>query len=175
MQGGMWKAMQKISVEPMSRNSIRELAKSFRNLFGLEETLKFPVPQVIEWGLPALGLDYEYVSVSEMGDAYGVTNTREGIMQIREDVYERAVKGNPRDRFTLCHELGHFLMHSPERVNFARGNVPAYMDPEWQANVFAGELMAPYDLVKNMTPIEIADKCGMSMMAAQVQYSNYQK
>ena len=96
-------------------------------------------------------------------------------MTIREDVYDRAVDGNARDRFTLCHELGHFLLHTPERVSFARGEVPTYMDPEWQANVFAGELMAPYELVKNMSACEIAEKCGMSLAAAQVQYNNYHK
>ena len=167
--------MHGVSVEPMSRKSIRELAKEFRHLFGLDKVLYFPIVQFIEWVLPKLGLDYEYVSVMEMGDAYGVTYTRKGIMQIREDVYERAINGNPRDRFTLCHELGHFLMHSPERVSFARGDVPTYMDPEWQANAFAGELMAPYDLVKDMSPLEIADKCGMSVTAAQVQYSTYHR
>ncbi len=167
--------MQKVSVEPMSRKSIRELAKKFRELFQMEDTLYFPIVSFIEWVLPELGLNYEYVSVQEMGDAYGVTHTRKGIMKIREDVYERAIKGNPRDRFTLCHELGHFLMHAPDRVSFARGEVPAYMDPEWQANAFAGELMAPYELVKDMNVLEIADKCGMSVMAAQVQYNNYHK
>lgn len=167
--------MQKVSVEPMSRRGIRELVRQFRALFQLDNVLYFPIVQFIEWVLPELGLDYEYVSVQEMGDAYGVTHTRKGIMKIREDVYERAINGNPRDRFTLCHELGHFLMHSPDRVSFARGDVPAYMDPEWQANAFAGELMAPYDLVKDMNAFEIADKCGMSILAAQVQYNNYHK
>lgn len=66
-------------------------------------------------------------------------------------------------------------MHSPNRVGFARGNVPTFMDPEWQANVFAGELMAPYDLVKNMSAYEISQKCGMSLQAAQVQYEFYHK
>lgn len=167
--------MQKISVEPMSRKRIRELVKQFRALFGMENELYFPIVPFIEWVLPEVGLDYEYVSMYEMGDAYGVTYTSKGIMKIREDVYERAVNGSQRDRFTLCHELGHFLMHSPDRVSYARGNVPAYMDPEWQANVFAGELMAPYELVKDMSAYEIAEKCGMSLMAAEVQYNNYHK
>lgn len=167
--------MQKIVVEPMSRKGIREVAKEFRKIFGLENELNFPIVQFIEWVLPEIGLDYEYVSVQEMGDAYGVTHTRKGIMKIREDVYERAIKGSPRDRFTLCHELGHFLMHAPDRVGFARGDVPVYMDPEWQADVFAGELMAPYNLVKNMSASEISQKCGMSLQAAQVQYSYYHK
>lgn len=167
--------MQKVSVEPMSRDRIRQLAKKFRNIFGLEEVLNFPILQFIEWVLPELGLDFEVVPVDELGNAYGVTHTKKGVMSIREDVYNRAVNGNARDRFTLCHELGHFLMHTPERVSFARGEVPAYMDPEWQANVFAGELMAPYELVKDMSVAEIAEKCGMSFSAAQVQYNNYHK
>lgn len=167
--------MQKVAVEPMSRKNIRELVKRFREVFGLEKTLYFPIVQFIEWILPELGLNYEYVSVFEMGDAYGVTHTRKGIMKIREDVYEGAIKGSPRDRFTMCHELGHFLMHSPDRVSFARGDVPAYMDPEWQANAFAGELMAPFDLVKNMDVYEIAKECGMSYKAAEIQYNSYHK
>lgn len=47
--------MQKISVEPMSRDKIRQLAKKFRKIFGLEETLRFPIVQFIEWILPELG------------------------------------------------------------------------------------------------------------------------
>lgn len=96
--------MQKISVEPMSRDKIRQLAKKFRKIFGLEETLRFPIVQFIEWILPELGLDFEVVPVEELGNAYGVTHTQKGIMTIREDVYDRAVDGNARDRFTLCHD-----------------------------------------------------------------------
>lgn len=70
--------------------------------------MRFPIVQFIEWILPELGLDFEIVPVEELGNAYGVTHTQKGIMTIREDVYDRAVDGNARDRFTLCHELGHF-------------------------------------------------------------------
>ena len=85
--------------------------------------------QFIEWVLGRLGLELEIVSISDMPQAYGVTNPGTETMKIREDVYEGAIKGNPRDRFTLCHELGHYLIHFPERVTFARGTVPAYMNP----------------------------------------------
>ena len=92
-------------------------------------------------------------------------------MRIRSDVYEGAVKGNPRDRFTLCHELGHYLLHQPGCVSYARGKVPAYQDPEWQANTFAAELMAPRDLVANMSIERIMKECGMSKQAATIQYN----
>ena len=110
-----------------------------------------------------------------MEDMYGNTNTGTNVMKIRRDVYERAIKGVPRDRFTLCHELGHYLLHQPEFISYARGDVPRYRDPEWQANTFAGELMAPYGLVKNFSIEDIMGKCGMSRQAATIQYYEYRK
>lgn len=162
--------MQNVSVKPMSRKDIRDLVKEFKTMFGLEKVLKFPIVQFIEWCLPELGLEFEVMTVSEMKDTYGLTNTGNNTLKIRQDVYEGAIQGNPRHRFTLCHELGHFLLHTPDRVSFARGEIPKYMDAEWQANTFAAELMAPYNLVYMMSPEEIAEKCGMSMAAAWIQY-----
>ena len=162
--------MQKVSVQPLSLKSIREIAKSFREMFNLQDVLFFRIVPFIEWCLPELGMDYEIVPVSEMSNAYGVTHTGKSVMRIREDTYIGAISGNPRDRFTLCHELGHFLLHTPERVSFARGDVPAYMDAEWQANTFAAELMAPYELIRGMTIEEIMERCGMSYTAASIQY-----
>lgn len=167
--------MEKVSVEPMSRKSIRQLVMEFRKLFGLENSLFFPIVQFVEWCLPELGLDFELLDVCEMEDTYGLTNTNKNTLYIREDVYIGAVNDNPRDRFTLCHELGHFLLHTPDRVSFARGDIPAYRNPEWQANTFAGELMAPYGLTYNLTADEIAEKCGMSKQAAKIQYDSFRK
>lgn len=167
--------MENVSVEPMSRKSIRNIVMEFRKLFGLEDTLFFPIVEFIEWCLPELGLDFEILDVCEMRDTYGLTNMDKNTLYIREDVYIGAKKGVPRDRFTLCHELGHALLHTPDRVSFARGEIPAYRDPEWQANTFAGELMAPYSLTRNMSPQEISDKCGMSLQAAKIQYDSFRK
>lgn len=165
--------MPNVSVSPMSRKSIREFAKEFRRLLGLEDVMYFPIVRFIEWYLPQLGMNYEILTIAEMNDTYGLTNTKRNVLYIREDVYCGAIAGNPRDRFTLCHELGHFLLHTPERVSFARGNIPAYMNPEWQANVFAGELMAPYNLTYGMSVDEMMKECGMSRQAATIQYNLY--
>lgn len=165
--------MENVSVTPMSRKSIRIFVKKFRHLFDLDDVLYFPIVHFIEWCLPILGLNYEILTVREMDNTYGLTNTKENILYIREDVYDKAIKGNPRDRFTLCHELGHSLLHTPDRVSFARGDIPAYRNPEWQANVFAGELMAPYHLAYCMNLAEIMEQCGMSRQAASIQYKLY--
>ena len=62
-------------------------------------------------------------------------------------------------------------MGQPERVSYARGDIPTYRNPEWQANTFAAELMAPRHLIKNLTVEEIMEKCGMSRQAATIQYN----
>lgn len=159
----------------LSRDKIRNLTLELRRQCGMQNETYFPIVHFIEWilGDPDNNFDYEIVPVSEMQDTYGTTNTASNVMRIREDVYDGARAGNPRDRFTLCHELGHFLLHQPEFVSYARGDVPVYCQPEWQANTFAAELMAPYHLVKNMSVEEIAQKCGMSKTAASIQYKTY--
>lgn len=166
-----------IAAEPQSRTCIRKMTDKLRESVGCEKCLKFPILEFIEWILanPDNGIDFEIVDPEEMQDTYGTTNTESNKMCIRSDVYEGVIKGNPRDRFTLCHEVGHYFLHQPDSISFARGNIPKYRDPEWQANTFAGELMAPYDLVKDMSIEEITEKCNMSRQAATIQYSEYHR
>lgn len=156
----------------MSRDKISQITKFVRQALGMEKLLYFPIVQCIEIMAADESIDfnYEVVEPNELSSNYATTNTDKNIMYIRSDVYDRAVRGTPRDRFTLCHELGHYFLHRPGMISNARGEVPKYCQPEWQANTFAGELMAPRNLVVGMTTEEIADKCGMSYTAASIQY-----
>lgn len=166
-----------VAADPMSRARIRKMVKKLREIVGCEDREYFPIVQFIEWILanPDNGIDLEIVDPEEMQDTYGTTNTGNNIMRIRSDVYEGTIMGDPRHRFTLCHEVGHYFLHQPDSVSFARGNIPRYREPEWQANTFAAELMAPYDLVKDMDVEEIMEKCGMSRQAATIQYYEYHR
>ena len=167
-----------IAAPASSRKKIADLASYIRKISGLENETFFPIVNFIEWilGDPDNSeFNYEIVEPEEMKDMYGNTNTGTNVMRIRRDVYDRAVQGSPRDRFTLCHELGHYLMHRPEIMLYARGEIPRYCDPEWQANTFAGELMAPYELIKDMSVEEIMENCGMSRQAASIQYRECRK
>lgn len=160
-----------VSANPRSRDTLSKMAKWVREQLKMEGRLYFPIVEVIE-SLAAdeeEEFDFEIVSEGEMTDTYGTTNTSSNIMRIRENVYVGAVKGNARDRFTLCHEFGHWFLHQPDSVSFARGEIPTYCDPEWQANTFAAELMIPYYLVKGMSVDEIVDKCGVSYTCAEIQ------
>lgn len=156
----------------MSRDKIAKIAAIIRKNLGIEKQLYFPIIEVIELlAAECNDFNFEIVECDELQDTYATTNTHDNIIHIRQDVYDRAVKGNPRDRFTLCHELGHFFLHRPGTISNARGSVPKYCEPEWQANAFAGELMAPRNLIQHMDIDSIARECGMSHQAAIIQYN----
>lgn len=80
-------------------------------------------------------------------------------------------KSNGRDRFTIAHEVGHYFMHDERSIVFGKSNgpMPLYRDSEWQADVFAGELLAPSYLIKGMRIDEIHKGCAVSMACAEVQ------
>lgn len=161
----------------MSRKAIRELVAIVRDAFDLTEERYFPVTKFLELVLPNIeeGFEYEVKTMEEMGSRYAVTYPEEKRIDIREDVYDRAVDGNPRDRFTIAHEIGHYLMHSPSTVSFARDNgerTPPYLDPEWQANTFAGELLAPPALIKGMSVECVMEECGVSRKVAGIQLNS---
>ena len=168
-----------IAAMPLSRKKIRNLAFELRKITGCDENPYFPIVQFIEWVLANpennMGMEFEVVEPFEMEDTYGTTNTSRNIMRIRSDVYEGAIHDNPRDRFTLCHELGHYILRQPENISYARGDIPVYQNPEWQANTFAAELLAPADLVKDMSIEEMATQCVMSRQAATIQYKELHK
>ncbi|GIP57929.1 ImmA/IrrE family metallo-endopeptidase [Paenibacillus woosongensis] len=160
---------------PMSRKKIRDITNFIRKVLQLENEPYFPVLHFLELGMPLIDnkFNYEIKTVEEMGACYGITYPEENRIDLREDVYERAVKDVPRDRFTIAHEIAHYLLHTPKTVAFARANgsekLPAYLDPEWQANAFAGELLAPPHLIKEMSLSEIEASCGVSRMVAEIQ------
>lgn len=160
-----------IAAKPCSRVLIRKITENLRENLGMKNMLYFPIVPLIELLAQdeTVDFDMELVTPQELADMYGRTNTARNRMTIREDVYEGAIKGNPRDRFTLCHELGHWILHQPENIELARGEIPKYCDAEWQANTFAGELMAPCYLIGNMEIEDIMEKCGVSYSCAKIQ------
>ena len=53
----------------------------------------------------------------------GVFHEYDSISGIREDVYERAIQGVPRDIFTIAHEIGHAILHDDiQEIALARND-----------------------------------------------------
>lgn len=74
-------------------------------------------------------------------------------LQLRADVHHRLMTGQPRSRFTLCHEIAHLVLHGDKlramsgvahRDAFSgtkQTRDKAYLDPEWQASTFAAAFL----------------------------------
>lgn len=167
---------------PLSRLNIRELTNLIRKVTGLENEMYFPIKEFLEFVMPKMDKDFvlEIVPQSEMGSNHGLAFPEDKLIKLREDVYDGAVAGKPRDRLTMAHEVGHYFLHTKERISFARNRggaeqLPAYKDPEWQANAFAGELLAPPHIIRNMSVFEVMQYCGVSQDAARKQLKSINK
>jgi hypothetical protein len=139
-----------IEVPPLSRSDIRRYADLVRNLASRELGIRsayFPIVDVIERLLPRIDPSFhlEILEIDEMGDVHGLTIPSQHVIKLREDVYDGACDGKGRDRMTVAHELGHYILH--DDLSFPRqmkaSEIPAYQNAEWQANCFSGELLVP--------------------------------
>ncbi len=131
-------------------------------------------------GLTKLGLDY---GVEELvgEEAHYDASTNEIILDAK--TFDALSMDNPRAKFTLAHEIGHAKLHGPyfrkellqgrtSHRQFPRKTLPAYEDPEWQANRFAGAFLMPTSLMikairEGWSDKRIADFFGVSISAAQ--------
>lgn len=163
-------------VEPKSRGEIRELAYLFRKELGLLDVLYFPIVELLDLMREVFSeFTYEIVPDEEFPkDIHADTDITRHHVRIKESVYDGAVEGVGRDRMTIAHELGHYLMLCicgfRLTRNFGNEEVPAYKSPEWQAKCFGGELMVAEHLTRDLSAKEIEEKCGVSEDAATYQY-----
>ena len=171
--------MDNFRTSPKSRKQIREIAKELREILGVLPRTEIPIVKIIEFfasGLESEDFTLEICDKQEMKEVYALTMPREKVLKIREDTYMEACSGNPRHLLTICHELGHVILHRTNTVVLARNErIKKYEDPEWQANTFAAELMVPADEVKGMTVEEIMYiyNCSYTVASIQLQQSKY--
>lgn len=163
---------------PLSRQDIRNYAMKIRRLLKVENNLYFPVIKFFEI-MPLLfeenGLYTEIVEDDELPPSvHAEYSYDKNCIQVKRFVYDGACDNSGRDRMTIAHEIGHYLLIRESGVGLFRSfsdNVPTYQDPEWQAKCFAGELLIPAGLVKGMSVGDIAKKCCVSWDAANFQLS----
>ena len=166
--------MNGIKASPASRKDIQIYARYIKKRVGLENVLYFPILQFVENVVPMFfpEFQFEVVPNSEMKE-HGLTYPSSKIMKIRDDVYNGAVKGDGRDRYTIAHETGHLFLHDNDSIALCRlGNsndMMLYENPEWQADVFGGELLASTYLIRGMCAADVHNKCGVSWAAARTQ------
>lgn len=164
--------------DPLSRKVLRCYAFEIRKQIGLEQTLKLPVLKLLE-SFPFLigDEDFYYELVDDLPNGiHAQYRHGEKCILIKTAVYNGAVNNVGRDRMTIVHEMAHALLlqHSGIQLHRCFDNevkLRAFDDPEWQAKCLAGELMIPANLVKGMSPQNVAHYCAVSIDAARYQLS----
>ena len=165
-------------VPPRSALSIWDYADTVRSVFLQPDVIEFPIMHVLEFQMQAFipGFHLDVRIHAEMDGDEGRVFPGQAKIELREDVYERACGGEGRSRFTACHELGHFLMHSNlplSRMESSR-DFPVFRDAEWQADSFAGALLVSRRHIDaHEDADDAASNCGVSAHAARVMFSKY--
>ena len=171
-----------IVVKPKSRKDVVRLALKIRELLKIGiHILYIDVLGILEFMLPSLFDDDITFSVPDewYREEEAYYDAQKNVIYIRADVYGKAMLGDGRARFTILHEIAHYILfklwgipHTMplEKIDdFSDATLKA-MDPEWQANTFAGAFLCKPDIVRNMEIGDIEKQCGVSRKAAQIAY-----
>ena len=150
-------------VSPRSAAQIEALALSLLQELSPESLNK---PSAI----PACEL-FDYLIPNKFGFKSGVQKMAKGLegytdvaartVFLSSNVYEELEFNDGRARFSAMHESGHVVLHGMERnlsVSTSGGGmllarkteIPAYQNPEWQANQFASSILLPAPMVRQL-------------------------
>lgn len=128
--------MSGIPVKPASRQMIWTLVHKIRRALNVANELYFDIIWFVENIMPQIFTDFTFAVLpnEELGNQHGKAIPDENTIYIREDVYEGACTGNGRDRLTIAHEVGHFLMHGNASIEYCR-TAPGEKLPAYRARI----------------------------------------
>lgn len=153
------------SVPPMSCEDAEKWGEKIVRGFRPELFLRpgpFPVPEFFEFHL----VEKYHIKTGPADLPPGVegVTSPDGTIQLAGDVYDAMFMDNPRARFAAAHEGAHGIVHLPtlRRLNckliegsspslYRRQELPAYRDPEWQANRIAAAVLVPVESLRALT------------------------
>ena len=167
--------MSEYKVKAKSRKDIRKVARFIRDITGYTNSLYFPIVEFLEFTLPQLvpEFQFEILPYKKMRNKCGETFPAEHKIILNEAIYNKAVNGDGFARLTIAHEIGHLLMHNTDSISLCKvqpgEKLKPYEDPEWQADVFGGELLAPYYLIGGMSINDISKYFAITKKAASTQ------
>lgn len=174
--------------KPISREEIRRLAKNIRIIFDCNENeYYFNVTMALE-KMHFLFKKKALVFYKIIDDdicpkdipAFTEICDNEYIINIKESVYNAAVKNDGASRMHIAHEIAHVILflYGQKPISyktFKNKELCPCVSVEWQAKALAGELLIPYEKVKDKSIKEIMQLCKVSKDAATFVLSLNQK
>lgn len=185
-----------------SYRSIESYAVGFRELIGVDPLARLDVRRLFEEqiGDVVIGSRSKSIKVVEAVESCpqeGLTRWDSGSERmevvISDQTYSLLGADHVRARSTVCHEVGHALIHTEQiirlaglslvsQVAFHRERNPhkPFMDTEWQANAFSSALLMPASGISklrerhgSLTPLMIAEHFGVSSESASYRLQSY--
>ena len=188
---------ERLAYTPRSWPDIEAIAASMRRLLPVPETGKIVslnfFERLDEIVLPVRNEEYR-VEYAIRRLPYGVeartrvdTAARLFEIAISPEGYLNMVRHSPRVLFTVCHEVGHVILHRMELVRpavAARSTTrpPPYVTTEWQASAYAIAFIAPerevlelHDSRGSLSALDICRRFGCSRKAAEWRLETIEK
>ena len=158
--------------KPTTRIELRKLAAAFDILVGTKDSLYKPVVELLDKITDIMPFaHYEIVDdnsfeINVPARGYFEPNGNYTI-EIKEYVYEGAIRGIGAYRGFIMHEIFHPFLYTLGFVplyerSFQDGELNCYESVEWQVKSITGEYMMNYERTKNLSKEEIIEQCGVS-------------
>ncbi len=162
-------------VPPRDRKSIRKDTYKLREIMGLNSDFYFPIMEFLELVMPQVDPAFYIEAIEDeyLPGRMAETIPENHLIRVRASVYDAACKGHTWARKIMAHELGHYIYHDAKHIAYAcaepGSQIPKEFMPEYQADVFANELLAPINLIRGMNSHAISQKCGVPISLAESQ------
>lgn len=168
-------------VEPRRKADIHAIAERTREVLQLSNHTPVDLCSLLDRLSVHYGLDYDVLEDHEMpiSHAEAMCVPERATIYMPVQSLRAAARNVPRMRFTLFHELGHFILNHSR--SYARGGnmePKRYVDSEWQADQFAVAITMPASLIvsqKMYTAAQLVTRFGVSYEAAEHRIRNLQE
>lgn len=163
-----------LKVAPMNYAKLEQVAEQFRQLLP-KKTGRGGGPwnidswRLLEKTLPSAQYRYAVVGRDTLNEIAAFTVPEEGLIVVREDIYDGLFEDEPFSRSTIVHEFSHIALRHATTLH--RGAIAGehqfFEDSEWQAKSLTAALMMPIEACKAAASAEeLAILCGTSVQAA---------
>lgn len=147
---------------PLSIARIKKEADRVRKEFNAPLDSFFPIYEYIQNLYDNGKLDYQILDDDDSmfgENEYAKYDMDNNIIYVKDSVDAEANEDIGRARFTLSHELFHYIQAKVLNFKFeeTEDKVEDYKNPEWQANEFAGQLLVPDEYI-HLSHEEIMEK-----------------